>query len=191
MGCHPERSEILGYVSPRWTVYDLMNPEGTASKVRTPFCAFNISRQSFVSLGVKVADTPLARLRGLLGKMQIRSDEAVWIVPSRGIHTFGLMFSIDVIFLDAQHRVVHMIENLGPLRIAGIRRQSASVLELPAHSIYGSGTQVGDQLLICSQEKMRAYWASEHLEPPAETRQADGSAKGLSWVLRSGAGPPE
>jgi hypothetical protein len=116
----------------------------------------------------------------------MRSDEAVWIVPSRGIHTFGLMFPIDVIYLDAQNRVVHLIENLGPLRIAGIRRQCASVLELPARTIYGTGTQVGDQLLICSSDKMLAYWASQgrdlpsgtHLnqvdsrEPPQELRRA-------------------
>jgi uncharacterized membrane protein (UPF0127 family) len=128
--------------------------------LKTPFCAFNISRQSFLSLGVTVADTQLARMRGLLGKMRMRSDEAVWIVPSQGIHTLGLRFTIDVVYLDGQQRVVHTIENLRPLRIAGIRWQCASVLELPARSICGSGTQVGDQLLICSPEKMRDYWAS-------------------------------
>ena len=101
--------------------------------------------------------------------MRMRSDEAVWIVPSHGIHTFGLMFAIDVVYLDAQHRVVHVIENLGPFRSAGIRRQCASVLQLPARSIYGSGTQVGDQLLICSPEKMLDYWASRHLEQPPGT----------------------
>jgi len=144
--------------------------------VRTSYCAFNISNQSFINLGVRVADTPLARLRGLLGKMRMRSDEAVWIVPSRGIHTFGLMFPIDVIFLDAQNTVLHMIENLGPLRVAGVRRQCASVLELPARSIYGSGTQVGHQLLICSSEKMLEYWpAAEQDKVPEEKRPQQSS----------------
>ena len=134
-----------------------------------PFWAFNISRQSFINLGVMVANTPFARLRGLLGRMRLRSDEAIWIVPSAGIHTIGLMFAIDAVYLDDQHRVIHLIENLGPLRIAGIRRQCASVLELPPRSIYGSGTQVGDQLLICSPEKMMSYWASQHREQPSGT----------------------
>ncbi len=126
--------------------------------MKTSLCAFNISRQSFINLGVKVADTPLARLCGLLGKARMRSDEAVWIVPSRGIHTIGLMFAIDVIFLDSQNRVIHMIENLGPMRIAGIRWQCASVLQLPAHTIYESDTRLGDHLLISSPEKMLDYW---------------------------------
>jgi hypothetical protein len=101
--------------------------------------------------------------------MRLRSDEAVWIVPSAGIHTIGLMFAIDAVYLDDQHRVIHLIENLGPLRIAGIRRQCASVLELPLRSIYGSGTQVGDQLLICSPEKMMSYWVSQQPEQPSGT----------------------
>jgi hypothetical protein len=102
--------------------------------------------------------------------MRLRSDEAIWIVPSVGIHTIGLMFTIDAVYLDDQNRVIHLIENLGPLRIAGIRRQCASVLELPPRSIYGSGTQVGDQLMICSPEKMQAYWASQQREQPLRTQ---------------------
>jgi len=123
--------------------------------------AYNVTRQSFINLGVMVADTLLARLRGLMGKMRLRSDEGLWVMPSRGIHTFGLMFSIDVIHLDNQMRVVHLVENLGPLRIAPLRLHSESVLELPAGSISGSGTQVGDQLLICTPKEMEAYWASQ------------------------------
>jgi len=128
--------------------------------LKSPFCAFNITRQSFINLGVTVADTPLSRMRGLLGKMRMRSDEAVWIVPSQGIHTIGLRFAIDVVYLDAQLRVVDTIENLKPLRITGIRWHCASVLELPARSIFKSGIEVGDQLLICSPERMQDYWAS-------------------------------
>lgn len=127
----------------------------------TIWYAFNVTRQSFINLGVTVADTFLARLRGLLGKMRLRSDEGLWMIPARGIHTFGLTFPIDVIYLDAQLRVVHLIENLGPLRIAPIRLQCQSILELPARSIYGSGTQLGDQLMICTPKEMEAVWASE------------------------------
>ncbi len=131
------------------------------NRVKHSFYAFNVARQSFINLGVAIADTPFARLRGLLGKVRIRSDEALWVVPSRGIHTIGLMFPIDVVYLDAKLRVIAILESLGPLRIAPIRWQCASVLELPARSIYGSGTQVGDQLIICSPEEMELYWTSQ------------------------------
>src|SRR5260370_38042591 len=121
---------------------------------------FNITRQSFVNIGVTIADTFLPRLRGRLGKVRLRSDEGLWIVPSQGIHTIGMMFHIDVIYLDAQLRVVHLIESLGPLRIAPIRLKCGSILELPSGSISESGTQVGDQLMICTPEEMEAYLAS-------------------------------
>lgn len=141
--------------------------------MKRSFYAFNVARQSFINLGVAVADTPFARLRGLIGKMQIRSDEAIWVVPSRGIHTFGLMFPIDVIYLDAKLRVIAILEDLGPLRIAPIRWHCASVLELPSRSICSSGTQVGDQLIICSPEEMERYWTSR----PQEEQDKEGREK--------------
>jgi uncharacterized membrane protein (UPF0127 family) len=128
--------------------------------VSTIWYAFNITRQSFVNIGVTIADTFLTRLRGLLGKVRLRSDEGLWIVPSQGIHTIGMMFHIDVIYLDSQLRVVHLIESLGPLRIAPIRLKCGSILELPCGTISESGTQVGDQLMICTPEETEAYWAS-------------------------------
>ena len=132
--------------------------------MKRSFCAFNVSRESFINLGVAVADTPLTRLRGLLGKMRLRSNEALWVVPSQGIHTIGLMFPIDVIYLDARLRVIGTLESLGPLRFTPIWWHCASVLELPARSVYGSGTQIGDQLLICSPEEMELYWTSQRRE---------------------------
>lgn len=122
--------------------------------------AFNISRQSFVNLGITAAVTSLARLRGLLGRLRLGSDEGLWLAPSSGIHTFGMMFPIDVIYLDSAHRVVHLIENLGPFRIS-LRWNAASVLELPVGSIYSSGTQVGDTLLIKSPEQVEQYLGSK------------------------------
>jgi hypothetical protein len=106
--------------------------------------------------------------------MRLRSDEAMWVVPSRGVHTFGLRFPIDVIYLDDQNRVIHLVENLGPLRIAPLRWQAASVLELPALSICGSGTQVGDQIMISSPERMEEYLASNRAAAPPRKQENSG-----------------
>ena len=125
------------------------------------FYVFNLTRQSFLSLGVSPADTHMTRLRGLLGKMKLRREEGLWVVPCQGIHTIGLLFPIDVIYLDERRRVIHLIEHLGPFRIASIRRHSASVLELPPRTIYASNTQVGDELLICSPDEMESYWRTQ------------------------------
>src|SRR6185436_4480329 len=118
------------------------------------FYVYNETRQSFLSLGVDVADTHLTSLRGLLGKTKLKNDEGLWIVPSQGIHTIGMLFPIDVVYLDSNCRVVHLMEHFGPFRIGPIRIGCDSVLELPTRTIYTSQSQVGDSLLICSPVEM-------------------------------------
>jgi len=116
--------------------------------------------------------------------MRLRSDEGLWVVPSRGIHTVGLMFPIDVIYLDTQLRVIHVIESLGPLRFGPLSLRCKSVLELPARSIYDSGTHLGDQLMICGPNEMEAYWAAqEPVVPPRTLRIAIeiSSKKVMRW----------
>jgi uncharacterized membrane protein (UPF0127 family) len=133
---------------------------------------FNKTRQCFLSLTVTAADTHLSRLRGLLGRMRLRRDEGIWVAPSQGVHTIGIVFSIDVIYLDAHNQVIHLIEHLRPFRMAPLRVRARSVLELPTRTIYSSGTEVGDDLLICTPEEMQNYWDSrspsgERAERPA------------------------
>ena len=120
-------------------------------------CVFNLNRESFLSLSVKPADTHLSRLKGLLGRSKLRSDEGLWTVPSQGIHTLFLLFPIDLIYLDANNRVIHLIENLGPFRIAPIRMDSASVLQLRTRTIFSSDTQIGDELLIGSPQEIELF----------------------------------
>lgn len=121
------------------------------------YCAFNKTRESFLSLNVGIADTHLARLRGLVGYLRLKSDEGIWVTPSQGVHTIGVFFSIDLIYLDADHRVIHLVESFGSFRIGPIRKNCCSVLELPPRTIYSSQTQVGDELLICSPSEMEKY----------------------------------
>jgi uncharacterized membrane protein (UPF0127 family) len=114
------------------------------------FYVYNETRQSFLSLGVNVADTHFTSLKGLLGKKQLNGDEGLWVVPSQGIHTIGVLFPIDVIYLDANRKVIHLVEHLAPFRIGPLRIACDSVLELPARTIYTSQTQIGDSFSISS-----------------------------------------
>jgi uncharacterized protein len=123
------------------------------------FCVYNQTRECFLSLGVTVANTTLARLRGLIGRFNLRSDEGIWVVPSSGIHTIGVMVPLDLIYLDHSYRVIHTLEHFPTFHIAPIRADSDSVLELPTHTIYSSQTQMGDQLLICAAEEMEKHFS--------------------------------
>jgi hypothetical protein len=73
------------------------------------------------------------------------------------VHTIGVLFAIDLIYLDRDNRVIHLEESFGSFRIGPVRTAGASVLELPTRSIYSSQTQVGDQLLIYSPEAMEKF----------------------------------
>jgi uncharacterized membrane protein (UPF0127 family) len=127
------------------------------ASIQGTYCVFNQTGESFVGLNIRRADTVLERLRGLFGQFRMKSDEGLWLVPSHGIHTIGLLAPIDLIYLDAQDCVIHLVEHLSPFRIAPILLKSSSVLALPPHTIYSSQTHVGDRLLICPPEEMEAY----------------------------------
>src|SRR5580704_7267552 len=128
--------------------------------MRQTLCVYNRNREAFLGLSVAPADTLTTRLKGLLGKVRLKPDDGIWLSPSRGIHTIGMLFAIDVIYLDAANRVIHLVEHLGPFRISPVRIKCASILELPSRTIYSSNTQVGDDLLICTPEEMRLHYES-------------------------------
>jgi uncharacterized membrane protein (UPF0127 family) len=121
---------------------------------RRTYCVYNQTRECFLSLDVAAADTIFSRLKGLIGRMKLRPDEGIWVVPSRGVHTLGLLFPLDLIYLDEHFKVIHLVEYFPSFRIAPLKTQAESVLELPTHTIYSSQTQPGDQLVICVAEEM-------------------------------------
>jgi uncharacterized membrane protein (UPF0127 family) len=110
------------------------------------FYVYNKTRETFVATEVSVADGYFSRLVGLLGKTRhwARPGRGLWIVPSHGVHTLGMLFTIDVIFLDRAKRVVHLEEHVRPFRVSKISLKAQSVLEVPPHIIFRTNTQVGD-----------------------------------------------
>lgn len=112
--------------------------------------AFNTTKQTFLATELRVADTHWARLVGLLGTghKSFGAGKALWIVPCRGIHTLGMRYCIDVIYLDCSKHVIHVEENVRPWRVTPMRMDSDSVIELPSHTVWDTGTGVGDQIEI-------------------------------------------
>ena len=108
--------------------------------------ALDETNRTVVAERVMRADTFLSRLVGLLGRDGLMEGEALWISPCKGIHTIGITFPIDVIFLDKDLRVVAVREKIAPWRTTRFFKSATSVLELPAGSIRRSGVAVGDQM---------------------------------------------
>ena len=118
---------------------------------------YNKTRETFVATKAKVADGYLSRLVGLLGKTRrwARAGQGLWIVPSHGVHTIGMLFAIDLIFIDTSKQVVHIEEHMRPFRISRVSLKANSVLELPPHTVFRTGTRIGDQLEIGSLDERR------------------------------------
>jgi len=106
----------------------------------------NIKNSSELSNNVAIADNLFKRMKGLLGKSEMRDGESLWIKPCNSVHTFFMKFPIDVIFLNKQNYVVAAIENLKPNRLTRLYPKSVSVLELPAGTIEATATMVGDEI---------------------------------------------
>ena len=92
-----------------------------------------------------VADRPLTRMRGLLGKTSLPPDEGILLRPASSVHTWFMRFPIDVLFLDRDLSVMRIAPRLGPWRMA-LRWRAAAVLELAAGEAARRGIVVGDQL---------------------------------------------
>ena len=105
----------------------------------------NSTRGNVLAESAEVADHSAARRKGLLGRSQFTQGEGLWITPCESVHTCGMKFGIDVVFLDRSLRVRKLRENLIPWRMS-MHLFAESILELPTGAIRQSGTRVGDQL---------------------------------------------
>lgn len=117
-----------------------------------PLIATNLDTGAVVADNVAVASTRATRAVGLLSRSGLDPGEALWIVPSRGVHTWGMRFDIDVVALDERGVVVDQVSRLKPWRIRLPRRGTAGVLELPAGTLDASGTALGHRIELARKK---------------------------------------
>ena len=95
-----------------------------------------------------IAETIIQRLKGLLGTSHLLANQGLWIKKCNSIHTFFMRYPIDCIFLDSQLRVQKVVVNVTPWKIVWPVRKANSVIELPAHTVSLTKTEIGDQLHV-------------------------------------------
>ena len=118
-------------------------------------CAYNQTRECFLALEVVATELSYDNIGEILAKQYFKSGEGIWLKPFHGIPATGLLAPLDLIYLDSHCRVVETVESF-PTFLASQASHVASVLVLPAHSIYSSQTQPGDQLILCIAEEMES-----------------------------------
>jgi len=108
--------------------------------------ARNVTREVVFGDGILEAGTFLARMRGLLGTEGMLPGEGLWIHPCSSIHSIGMRFEFDAVFLGPGGKVVGRYERFRRNRISRVFWNARGVLELPAGTIERTGTEVGDEI---------------------------------------------
>ena len=117
------------------------NAKVTYVKVR------NATRNVDLGHSIRLASSLVDRARGLLGTPALAPGEGLWLSPCSSIHTFFMRYPIDIVFLDADHRVLAQ-QTLIPWRVSRWIAKSRGVLELAAGTLERTGTQQGDRLEV-------------------------------------------
>jgi uncharacterized protein len=107
------------------------------------------------------ASTFLQRLKGLLGTQRLAFNQGLYIARCNSVHTFFMRYAIDVVFVDAHHRVRKVVPALKPWRAAACWRASA-VLELAAGAAAMHGLRPGTDLSIWIATYPQAAAAAPH-----------------------------
>jgi uncharacterized membrane protein (UPF0127 family) len=110
--------------------------------------ACNQRNRAYLATNVSIADTVTKRMKGLLGRDIFLPGDGMWLKPCNWIHTFGMRFPVDVIYLDRESVVVAVQENIPPNRFALPVFKAKSTIELPIGTVSSSKTRVGDIIVF-------------------------------------------
>ena len=87
---------------------------------------------------------------GLMGVASLELGAGLFLDGDNAIHTCFMRFPIDVVFVDSNLRVVHLIHRLRPWRVSRIVWRARGVLELPPGTLALTQTQLGDRLTMAT-----------------------------------------
>jgi uncharacterized membrane protein (UPF0127 family) len=100
-----------------------------------------------VATSVEIAATRTTRRKGLLGRGHLDEASALLLAPCTAVHTVGMRFAIDVVFVDRQGYAVKVVRELRPWRIA-LATKARAVIEMPAGTLRWGQVLPGDRLYL-------------------------------------------
>jgi len=100
-----------------------------------------------VASTVEIASTRATRRKGLLGRDSLAAGSALVLTPCNAVHTVGMRFPIDVVFIDSKGLVRKIVQGLPPWRMA-VSPLSRATIELAAGQLASEMLRVGDRLYL-------------------------------------------
>jgi hypothetical protein len=117
-------------------------------------CAYNETRKCILGVEIASGDFSSVNLAERLPLLTAKSGAGLWMNPFRGIPEIDVSVPLDLLYLDPDYRVIETVEFYPTFRVSPSCPPAASVLALPAHSIFASHTQPGDQLVLGLAEEI-------------------------------------
>lgn len=127
---------------------------GRSSKKDEPYRVYNRSTENFLSLEVAVFDTTAEPLKRLFDFLIHGSETGLWLRPYRGVPASQGAKFFDLVYLDEENRVAWNVDHYPNPQFTVLEDEPASALLLPAHTVFASQLQRGDQLSICGAEEL-------------------------------------
>jgi len=84
---------------------------------------------------IKLADDMFSRMKGLMFIDKMQGMDGLMLDPGNSIHNCFVRFSIDVLFLSKDYKIVKVIRGFKPWRFTRIYFTATKVLELPEGTI--------------------------------------------------------
>ena len=81
---------------------------------------WNRDRGTVLAEAADVADTSAKRRTGLLKHSKLEPGEGLWIAPCEAVHSFGMKFAIDVVYLDRKKKSAQDPEGDGSAAAVGL-----------------------------------------------------------------------
>lgn len=108
----------------------------------------NSTKSTTLATDAIMASSWISRLRGLLFTKEIKQGEGLFLSPCNSIHMFGMIYSIDAVFVDKSNTVVGLDRKIRPMMMSTIYFKAESCIELPAGTIDSTRTEIGDQISL-------------------------------------------
>jgi len=108
----------------------------------------NLSNNIVLADRARAADTFWRRLVGLLNRNSLEKGEALILKPCSSIHTLFMRFSIDVLFLDKNNKVIGLLSVFRPFRFSPVYFGASLAIELPAGTFQHTQTKLGNSIKI-------------------------------------------
>ncbi len=147
-------------------------PQATANKTSRKFCAYNQTREAFLDLEVVLLDTTVEPLKKLFDYLAAHSSTGLWLNPYRGIPATQVVQQFDLVYLDQDCQVIQEVETYPSPEMRPQEAEPASALFLPAHTVFATQIQPGDQLLIYVPEE-----TERRLEGSSSSKSVDSAAQ--------------